>query len=368
VAWILTTQLLSSWTTDHTSQPPDPIKINTKILMTIFGNERNLDLINFAVDKDLSVLLVGETGTGKTTMIREVAKKKKQKLVRFNLTGETTVDDFVGKYTLKDGETVWQDGVLLQAMKEGKWLVVDEINSALPEILFVLHSLLDDDKYVVVPQHEGEIVKPHKNFRFFATMNPTDEYSGTKELNKAFKSRFDITIQTEYATNEHEAQIIMERTDNAVDEGVCVTMIGVANEIRKMKARHEIFFTLSTRDLIQWARLVPKFGLKESFEFAILNKANGDTEKVRQIAENTFGAFENLEGKEDLYSPKNWLKTVKMFEEANLAREKALDSREEQLQKYEKRILGGFGEKIINALGESFEEKTEEETADEPKK
>lgn len=325
--------------------------------MTIFGNEKNLDLINFAVDKDLSVLLVGETGTGKTTMIREIAKKKKRKLIRFNLTGETTVDDFVGKYTLKDGETVWQDGVLLQAMKEGKWLVVDEINSALPEILFVLHSLLDDDKYVVVPQHEGEVVKPHKNFRFFATMNPTDEYTGTKELNKAFKSRFDITIQTEYASNEHEGKIILERVGNAIDEGVCVTMIGVANKIREAKAKHEIFFTLSTRDLIQWARLVPEFGLKESFLFAVLNKANGDTEKVKRIAEDTFGAFEKSGGPDGLYSPENWLKTVKMFEEANMAREKALDNREQQLQKYEKRILGGFGEKIIKTLDEAFDKK-----------
>src|SRR5206468_1631140 len=114
-----------------------------------------------AIKSDKPALIIGETGCGKTSIVRELAHKHDHKFMRFNLTGETSVDEFVGKYTLVNGETVWQDGILLEAMKQGAFLVVDEINVALPEILFVLHSLLDDDKFVVVANHNGEIVRPH---------------------------------------------------------------------------------------------------------------------------------------------------------------------------------------------------------------
>ncbi len=78
-----------------------------------------------AADNDMSVLLIGETGTGKTSLVQELAGEAKKKAIRFNLTGETTVDEFVGKYTLKDENTVWEDGILLQAIKKGRWLIVD---------------------------------------------------------------------------------------------------------------------------------------------------------------------------------------------------------------------------------------------------
>lgn len=260
----------------------------------ILGQEQNLKLIDLAADNNLSVLLIGETGSGKTSMIQAKAEERKQKAIRFNLTGETTVDEFVGKYVLRGGETVWEDGILLKAMKEGLWLIVDEINVALPEILFVLHSLLDDDKHVVVAQHETETVTPHKNFRFFATMNPTDEYSGTKELNKAFKSRFQCILMVEYPNNKIEMEIIKHHVPS-IDTNLVTKMITVANKIRAMKQKEEIFFTLSTRDLIQWAKLTTLTGdIETGFRNTIQNKANGDGEKIQQVFESTVAKYKSL--------------------------------------------------------------------------
>lgn len=318
--------------------------------MKIYGNEQNLKLIDYAIENNKSVLMIGETGTGKTTMIRELAKTHKRQVVRFNLTGETTVDDFVGKYTLNQkGATEWQDGILLKAMKEGSWLMVDEINSALPEILFVLHSLLDDDKYVVVPQHDNEIIRAHEDFRFFANMNPTDEYAGTKELNKAFKSRFDVTLYTEYASNKDEADIILERVPEC-NEGDAVRMIGVANEIREAKENHKIFFTISTRDLIQWAEMSVKFDFETGFKYAILNKANGDGDQVKAIYQNVIDEFEETAGPERIYSPENWLKTVESFKEVEESARKMLEEREKQLDEREQELYGKFGAQVFDAL------------------
>ena len=260
----------------------------------ILGQEDNLKLLDLAADNNLSALLIGDTGSGKTSMIQAKAEEKKMKSIRFNLTGETTVDEFVGKYVLIGGETVWQDGILLKAMKEGLWLIVDEINVALPEILFVLHSLLDDDKQVIVAQHETEIVKPHKNFRFFATMNPTDEYSGTKELNKAFKSRFQLILQVDYPDNMTEIAIIKLHVPD-VQEKWLSPIISVANHLRAAKKCEEIFYTCSTRDLIQWAKLATLTGdIEIGFRNTIHNKGNGDGEKIKTIFESVIAKYKSL--------------------------------------------------------------------------
>jgi MoxR-like ATPase len=250
----------------------------------IIGQDHNIKLIKLGIKEDYPILLIGETGTGKTSLIRQQAIEQKADWVRFNLTGETTVDEFVGKYELEGGQTVWRDGILLQAMKMGKWLIVDEINVALPEILFVLHSLLDDDKFVVVASHSGEVVRPHDNFRFFATMNPVDEYAGTKELNKAFQSRFNMVLQVTYPSKKIESRIV---TDKAGISGSTATMMAdVAVALRKAKKDDKIFYTCSTRDLIQWGKLIDA-GLDEGTAFivAVLNKANGDKPEMIKIYE-----------------------------------------------------------------------------------
>jgi len=246
--------------------------------MEILGNEENKKILEFASKENLPTLIIGDTGCGKTSIVQAIGKVKKQQVIRFNLTGETTVDDFVGRKGLKAGETLWEDGVLLKAMREGYWLIVDEINSALPEILFVLHPLLDDSKEVLVTNNENEIVKPHKDFRFFATMNPVDEYAGTKELNKAFKSRFDIVLQMGYPNSTVEQEIIMSRTKVSLEQAF--VMVNLASRVRKMKEKEEIFYTLSTRDLIQWGNLTKNFGLDNALELSILNKSDGDKEKI----------------------------------------------------------------------------------------
>lgn len=261
----------------------------------IVGQDHNKKMLNIAISKDLPVLLIGETGTGKTSIIREQAIVRKADWVRFNLTGETTVDEFVGKYELEGGKTVWRDGILLQAMKKGQWLIVDEINVALPEILFVLHSLLDDDKFVVVASHSGEVIKPHKEFRFFATMNPTDEYAGTKELNKAFQSRFSMVLKLHYPDNETESRIVQDKT--GVDASTANKMADVAAALRKAKEEDKIFYTCSTRDLLQWGNLVNELDLEDAFIVSILNKANGDADAMVQIYDKIVGKHIALEKK-----------------------------------------------------------------------
>ena len=254
----------------------------------IHGNLKTQKLIRLNAKNNLPILIIGETGTGKTSMVRAEAEKQGKELIRFNLNGETSVDEFVGKFILVNGETVWQDGVLLQAMKKGKWLLVDEVNAALPEILFTLHSLMDDDKSILVAGNTGEVVKAHEDFRLFATMNPTEEYAGTKDLNKAFLSRFPLVVRVTYPSEIAESAIIRDET--GIDEESATKMVLIANKIRKLKEKKECYFTCSTRELIAWGYAEEELGFQDAFRYCILEKAE---QVEHQAIENAYNEVSN---------------------------------------------------------------------------
>lgn len=159
-------------------------------------NGKILETIAYATREDMPILLVGETGVGKTSAVRYLAAQTNTPLRRVNVNGSMTAEDFIGQILFDPVKgTYWKDGVLTEAVRKGYWIVIDEINAASAEILFSLHSLLDDDRYLVLTDHpEREIVKAHPSFRLFATMNPPERYAGTKELNRALLSRFPITL------------------------------------------------------------------------------------------------------------------------------------------------------------------------------
>lgn len=140
-------------------------------------------------------LLVGPTAAGKTSMVRYMAHLTNNNFRRFNLEHQTDVSEFIGGYIPKPGGTpgefVWKDGILVDAMKKGDWVVFDEINLAQPAILERINSLLDKDRSITLTEKGNEMVTAHPNFRIFATMNPaTSQYAGRKELSLAMRNRF----------------------------------------------------------------------------------------------------------------------------------------------------------------------------------
>jgi len=144
---------------------------------------------------DEPMLLVGPTAAGKTSMVRYLANLTNNNFRRFNLEHQTDVSEFIGGYIPKPGgkpgEFVWKDGILVDAMKKGDWVVFDEINLAQPAILERINSLLDKDRTITLTEKGNEVVHAHKNFRVYATMNPaTSQYAGRKELSLAMRNRF----------------------------------------------------------------------------------------------------------------------------------------------------------------------------------
>ena len=95
------------------------------------------------------------------------------------------------------------------AWKYGFRIVLDELNSALPEILMILHPALDDRRILVLDEKSGEVIPRHPNCRIFATMNPTEDYAGTKEMNQALVDRFAGQIIVDYPDARKERAIIL---------------------------------------------------------------------------------------------------------------------------------------------------------------
>ncbi|MGB3081935.1 MAG: AAA family ATPase, partial [Candidatus Omnitrophota bacterium] len=118
--------------------------------------------------------------------IKYLARLTKNNFIRINLDAHTDTSEIIGKDVPGKG---WMDGTLVEAMKKGWWVLLDEINLAEPEILERINSLLDDDGYLVISEHNGERVKPHPNFRLFAAMNPA-AYTGRNRLSVAMRNKF----------------------------------------------------------------------------------------------------------------------------------------------------------------------------------
>ena len=238
-------------------------------------HEDILKTLAVGVRDNLPILLIGESGTGKTSAIRYLANQTGNGLRRVNLNGGTTADELVGRLLINDKGTYWVDGVLTEAMRKGEWIVLDEINAALPEVLFVLQSVLDDDGYLVLTEKDDkEIVHKHKDFRLFATCNPPD-YAGTKELNKALLSRFAICIHADFPNEKTELEIIENHLGNAVAKSeLAIKLVALANKTRSDKEIPStgVTYALNTRDILNTLKLAENADPMESLLLAFGNK------------------------------------------------------------------------------------------------
>jgi MoxR-like ATPase len=157
------------------------------------------------------VFITGLSGNGKTCMIHEVCAKLKRDLVRINITVETDEDDLLGGFRLLDGETVWQDGPIINAMRRGSVALIDEIDLASHKIMCLQPVLEGKPIYL---KKINEVVYPAEGFNVVATANTKGKGSddgrfiGTNILNEAFLDRFSATFYQEYPSIKMEAKIL----------------------------------------------------------------------------------------------------------------------------------------------------------------
>ena len=175
-------------------------------------------------------LLEGETGVGKSALVRYLAYLTHTPVYWVNLCEQTDPSELIGKYVpVGRDEFAWVDGVLIRAMKEGAWIFLDDINLAPSQILERINPLLDEDAFVIVTEHEGEKVIPQPGFRLFAARNPL-HYRGRQRLSLAFVNKFNLIHIREHPPEEME-QILAEK---GLEPEVARAMVELLLQVRKL--------------------------------------------------------------------------------------------------------------------------------------
>jgi len=201
-----------------------------------------------------SILLEGPTSAGKTTLVEYLAARCGHRCVRINNHEHTDIQEYTGSYAADSkGKISFQEGILVQALRKGHWVILDELNLAPSEVLEALNRLLDDNRELYLPEI-NEAVKPHENFRLFATQNPAGAYGGRKPLSRAFRNRFVEIHMSDIP--EDEMIIILERRCGCPPSHAKL-LVKVMKSLRQRRSRTGIFRgkdgLITPRDLLRWA-------------------------------------------------------------------------------------------------------------------
>ena len=204
------------------------------------------------------IFITGLSGNGKTMNVQQACAQTKRECIRVNITIETDEDDLLGGYRLQDGQTVWQNGPVIEAMERGALLLLDEIDLASNKIM-CLQPILEGNG--VFLKKINKFVQPANGFNVIATANTKGQGSddgkfiGTNVLNEAFLERFPITVEQSYPTNKIENKILDnvmsdKKLTRKQDEKFATDLVNWADIIRKTFYEGGVDEIISTRRLV----------------------------------------------------------------------------------------------------------------------
>ena len=226
--------------------------------------------------------ITGMSGNGKTFGVEQACAALGRELIRVNITVETDEDDLIGGFRLVNGETVWHNGPVIEALERGAVLLLDEIDLASNKIL-CLQSVLEGNG--VFLKKIGRFVKPARGFNIFATANTKGKGSddgrfiGTNVLNEAFLERFPVTFEQEYPSPKTEIKMLTNYCTelNCCDDQFTKNLVAWADMIRKTFNDGGVDEIISTRRLVH---IIRAFGIWKNRLKAIkvcLNRFDDET-------------------------------------------------------------------------------------------
>ena len=224
--------------------------------------------------------ITGLSGNGKTFSVEQACAQLGRELIRVNITIETDEDDLIGGFRLVNGETVWHNGPVIEALQRGAILLLDEIDLASNKIL-CLQSILEGKG--VFLKKVGQYINPSKGFNVFATANTKGKGSddgrfiGTNVLNEAFLERFPVTFEQEYPSASIETKILNKLCDDA---NFCKRLADWADIIRKTFYDGGIEEIISTRRLVHIVQAYNIFGDKAKAIEVCVNRFDDDTKQA----------------------------------------------------------------------------------------
>ena len=246
-----------------------------------FGNFKDVKKV-LASKQFYPMFITGLSGNGKTYSVEQACAQLKRELIRVNITIETDEDDLIGGFRLADGDTVWHNGPIIEALEKGAVLLLDEVDLASNKIL-CLQSILEGKG--VFLKKIGRYVKPAAGFTVIATANTKGKGSddgrfvGTNVLNEAFLERFPITFEQEYPTPVTEAKILAFHCE---DKNYIKHLCDWADIIRRTFKDGGIDEVISTRRLVHIAQAYAIFKDKAKAISTCISRFDDETKQVFQ--------------------------------------------------------------------------------------
>ena len=256
-------------------------------LFVPFGNFSDVNSI-FKSNMFYPIYVTGLSGNGKTFMIEQAAAKAGRELFRVNITVETDEDDLLGGFRLVDGETVWFDGPVVEAMRKGAIVLLDEVDLASTKIM-CLQPVLEGKG--VFLKKINEFVECADGFNVVATANTkgkgddTGNFMGAGVLNEAFLERFPITVEQEYPSNAVEKKILNKVFDklNINDSEFVDKLINWADVIRKTYVEGAIDQLITTRRLVHISNAYAIFNMDRMKAISMCVNRFDDETKMAMI-------------------------------------------------------------------------------------
>lgn len=253
-------------------------------------DEAALEILAYSIAKDKNCMLIGPTGCGKSTLVRNFAALINQPIRRINFTRDTRVADIIGEKTLdKNKNVVFEDGLLTQCARNGWWFLIDEIDSAPAGVLLRMQSILENQRQLVLSENDREEVAIHKDFRVISTSNTKGQgddcgqYAGTHVVNVATLNRFACVIEMTFPPRDQE--IAIAQAKSGISKEDASKIIEIASFVRRGFDNEETSFIFSTRNVVDIATLAVETSLKKALKYCVLNRASkSDAKYIDEVA------------------------------------------------------------------------------------
>jgi len=213
-------------------------------------------LFEAAYDARLPVMLKGPTGCGKTRFVDYMAHRLRRPLITVACHEDLFASDLIGRYLLKNEETVWIDGPLTRAVRCGALCYLDEIVEARKDTTVVIHPLTDHRRRLAIDK-KGETLQAHPDFMMVVSYNPGYQ-SVLKDLKQSTRQRF-VSLEFDYPAKAQETEIVAH--EGGIDSDLAARLVSLAEKVRNIR-EHGLTEGASTRLLIYAAQLITR-GISE---------------------------------------------------------------------------------------------------------
>lgn len=218
--------------------------------LVYFAQKNEEEIFTKCFENQFPLLLKGPTGCGKTQFVDFMANKLGRDLIKVACNEDTNAADLLGRFIIKGGDTVWQDGPVVRAIRESSILYFDEIAEAREDVIVALHPLMDHRREIYLDKI-NQTVKASSGFMVVASFNPGYQ-SGLKEMKPSTRQRF-VTLAMDYINEKQEALLLEKLTGLSASESLSLARL--ANNIRKSE-NFDFKASVSTRLMVHTGHLI----------------------------------------------------------------------------------------------------------------